>query len=887
MIIEKAYLRVKIIVKYETKEENRNMNIDNRKLEIILMALKEAFLNRSLDEGVKVIQGEFLNDLNKNICTYADQVEFKIKGIISQAGLNRLNIPEDHREYIICIVQEIIEGLPLNHELLMNCSYDVKKLEDCLWRKYKIKNTSGIECENEIKKVLQKILYIVVDCLKQEDTFIPEVAIGLYREQEKLQGSIQKIPLQTAKKIRETIEELSSTEEKIGEESLYLSNEMSTYLNMWNSNLFLNDFYEEEEGVNIKLSELYMPLYYKWKDITDAQTDIEKKMFSAIEAVAGKRRMLLILGQPGIGKSSLVAWFANKYQEKKIEKELLIYRFSSFEKVMWNNRKLNVNEIIEAILKEIGVKKQVLCDKVIFLEGFDEIAAERVEILNCLHSLTLKWSATIFVTCRENYIENLDDLRCQYITLQPWNEGQISDFSKVYQTKSKEIVSDVTINKMQEFQSVFGIPLITYMVLALKINLDIESSVVDVYDKIFDENGGIYKRCINQKEYGEKHRIGDFGKEFRKFNKEIALWILKNNFGKQFIQSKYYKSIAEKICKKSGILMSTDFFIGCYYKTMKHTETGEQKSLYFVHRTILEYFIATAIYEKLENEMIELSDENQRKAAKVIAECLSDGIEADNTITDYLVYKIEGFWKKNNISKEKANKWWQSFINNMLKRGIFYFSPCNKDNKNLLFREIWGFGILIKLFNELFEKKYIGYRESSEIEYACEDYTYRPETHVDKNHLEEYIRCYFSIGYNTNTLMLGQYLNFSKFYLSRLDLSYLIIAKTEFRNSNLEAATMQGVWGFSCDFHGANMKKSEFIEAHFIEANFSYADLRMSFCFKADFREANFEGADLRGVEIKDVNFTGANMRRAKIDLKNVEKMRLTPEQIEEADIVC
>ena len=178
------YLRVKIIVKYETKEENRNMNIDNRKLEIILMALKEAFLNRSLDEGVKVIQGEFLNDLNKNICTYADQVEFKIKGIISQVGLNRLNIPEDHREYIICTVQEIIEGLPLNHELLMNCSYDVKKLENCLWRKYKIKNTSGIECENEIKKVLQKILYIVVDCLKQEDTFIPEVAISLYREQE-------------------------------------------------------------------------------------------------------------------------------------------------------------------------------------------------------------------------------------------------------------------------------------------------------------------------------------------------------------------------------------------------------------------------------------------------------------------------------------------------------------------------------------------------------------------------------------------------------------------------------------------------------------------------------------------------------------------------------
>ena len=47
-----------------------------------------------------------------------------------------------------------------------------------------------------------------------------------------------------------------------------------------------------------------------------------------------------------------------------------------------------------------------------------------------------------------------------------------------------------------ENKKILGIPLILYMVVALNISIDKEGSIVDVYDKIFSLDGGIYDRCI-------------------------------------------------------------------------------------------------------------------------------------------------------------------------------------------------------------------------------------------------------------------------------------------------------------------------------------------------------------------------------------------------------
>ncbi len=53
------------------------------------------------------------------------------------------------------------------------------------------------------------------------------------------------------------------------------------------------------------------------------------------------------------------------------------------------------------------------------------------------------------------------------------------------------------IKKLLENREILGIPLILYMVLALNISIEKEESMVDVYDKIFSLDGGIYDRCID------------------------------------------------------------------------------------------------------------------------------------------------------------------------------------------------------------------------------------------------------------------------------------------------------------------------------------------------------------------------------------------------------
>lgn len=105
---------------------------------------------------------------------------------------------------------------------------------------------------------------------------------------------------------------------------------------------------------------------------------------------------------------------------------------------------------------------------------------------------------SLIVTCRENYVSRFAILKCTYITLQPWDEMQIKSFCNVFQDKTKKSISDSTMEKLLENRGILGIPLILYMTLALNISIEEEGSIVDVYDKIFSLEGGIYDRCIER-----------------------------------------------------------------------------------------------------------------------------------------------------------------------------------------------------------------------------------------------------------------------------------------------------------------------------------------------------------------------------------------------------
>ena len=111
------------------------------------------------------------------------------------------------------------------------------------------------------------------------------------------------------------------------------------YRRKWNENMFLNDFDEDDEnaGVNIPLYKLYQLPFYRLKNQKTDLSNLGERLDKCVQGQNIKNRMLLILGQPGMGKSTMITWFVHRYQEKQDvdKKEVLVYRFTDLD-VEWS-----------------------------------------------------------------------------------------------------------------------------------------------------------------------------------------------------------------------------------------------------------------------------------------------------------------------------------------------------------------------------------------------------------------------------------------------------------------------------------------------------------------------------------------------------------------------
>ena len=328
------------------------------------------------------------------------------------------------------------------------------------------------------------------------------------------------------------------------------------YADKWNANMFLNDFseWDENAGVNVKLKDVYIDEHlphFKWGENKNVSDNIDV-LLSKYVVEKNENKMLLILGQPGIGKSTLITWITQKFG-KNID-DILVYKFASdLKNVDWQNS--SFPKIILDRFRELNIDFN---GKTLILDGFDEISAgdNRKEILDSFHRYFMNKmdfkNFTIIITCRENYIQELGRLKCEYIILQPWDDKQIRSFCKVFVEKTKSNISIHTIEHILENKEILGIPLILYMVLALEIELDKESSIVDIYDKIFSLEGGIYDRCIDNKNFADTHRIGKIKEQIHQVSREIALWMFENKPDKASIPQEKFLSICVDVKKKSG-----------------------------------------------------------------------------------------------------------------------------------------------------------------------------------------------------------------------------------------------------------------------------------------------------------------------------------------------
>lgn len=606
------------------------------------------------------------------------------------------------------------------------------------------------------------------------------------------------------------IEKLDQIDKKVSDESIHkkdtqkvIKNRTQEYADKWNSNMFLNNFDKRDEnaGINVKLSEVYIDAHlphYIWKSNNKPLTDL-KELLAEYIGKNNEKQMLLILGQPGIGKSTLITWItANLISHND---DVLVYQFSSDLGNIDERYKKN-GGFLDNILMSLDLTFGALEGKTLILDGFDEIGvgSDRVEILNHLYRELIEIRPTVnfklIITCRENYIQQVSRIKCNYITLQPWEEDQIRSFCNKYGERIKNHISIETIGSILKSKEILGIPLILYMVLALDIKLEEDGSIVDVYDQIFSlEDGGIYDRCIKNINYGGPHRIKVIKEQIHLISEKIALWMFENEPDKAFIPKKEYERICDDITQKytqNNYDIKNDFLIGNYFRLVKHCEGLETEELYFAHRTIYEYFVAEYIYVSITNVIIPSC--SVERLAGIFGKILK-GNFLNKRIIDFLKIKI------NNSELTYAFGIVNKTFRVMLRDGMTFYTKENYRNVIVCEKKVFA--------NML------------EIMHLWED-------HYLKFDIVSYINI---INVNNYSLNLKR-VDLSGFNLSDSDLSYADLSHAFLIDSNLNRANLD-------------------------EANLSGADLS-----RANLKGTSLNGANLNGANLDGANLVGANLNR-------------------------
>ena len=609
-----------------------------------------------------------------------------------------------------------------------------------------------------------------------------------------------------------------------------IENRVDEYAKRWEKNVFLNNFNmrDKNAGVNIALKEIYLEEHlphYKWKSNDEESADL-KGLLSEHIVDNDEKKMLLILGQAGIGKSTLITWIMANLIEKK--ENILVYQFASvLENIDWQG-----NDILNDIFKRLGLRYDELESKVLILDGFDEIHASsgKEKILNqiyySLNEMSYLKQISLIITCRENYIDELRKVKCDHITLQTWNDEQIISFCKIYGSKSKRSILQNNLDMMLENKKVFGIPLILYMVLALDISIERNTSLVDIYDKIFAvDGGGIYDRCINDLSYGKEHRINEVKQQIHQVSQRIAFWIFESNSGKAVIPRIEFRKICDIVMKEAEEKaedIQSDVLIGSYFEPIKYYEGIGTDELQFVHRSIYEYFVSIYFFESMRNLT------SKEELARELGVLLKYGYLSEQMLV-FLKYKFDDI-KKYNLASVILETFQM-----MLRDGMTYHigMPC----KNAIECEL-------NIFDNMLKAVHLWNYKLGE---------------VDKK-IVSYIKCENPYFLNLSGIILNGV------NLSNADLCGANLSEADLNESDLSRANLN-----EADLSGASLKGADLSKACLFRTSLSGADLREADLTNADLVMTQLTGANLEGVDLSEAKLIKTLFDEEQIDILQQE----------------
>lgn len=629
-----------------------------------------------------------------------------------------------------------------------------------------------------------------------------------------------------------------------------------TYRSRWNSSLFLDK--------SRLLSQVYLLPNYQildyWNDEeddyenVDQYADLNVQLQDTLSSCNNlDTRMLVVLGHPGGGKSTLITYLLNNLP-LNTERIIRVFRFSGFESINWNNDPENIPQ---HMLNDMGLIKSELSNSVLILDGLDEIQMhnDHEEFLNYLYQ---QWARSreikrfsLIITCRRNRIQYLDDLQMRHILLCPFNEKQIEQFASAYwgkeisvfDPKQADLVTGIN-NSSIHLRDVLGIPLVLYMALALEIDLSDGTGLCDIYEHIFSVKNE--KNSIYYRRYDKVHPITCVEAEkIQEFSKEVAkqIWEFKPSEGT--VDKEKYEPIARRIAS-DNVDGLRELLVGQYFM-----EGKEGCQLLFVHRSMYEYFVALSICDSIEEMIASNLDPAVLYGNVPFAGGSCELSAFSNTfglqsLIDYP--EIQDFLLRMLQKRRLGNPtWWKTFFSEFLNKGLSN-AANNRPKGGLtgLNEELNRFYNLIWLTRELLES----YGETA--------------PHLLNNSLRESI--YLRIPYNgkkdlqrvslEGIELMGH--DFVEAHLEKANLSKAVLNRANFSDANLEEANLHSAEIEQASFSFASLRGVNFRYARLKDAQFDNANLKC-----ADFSDADLSGADFSHAVLSGAVFTGAALFKA------------------------